>query len=136
MDTKNVIAAISLSAAVIILYSLFFAPSPNELKKIDEEKSSLNSEAPKLDSTEKIIELSRDQALKESNRVEFENQNIKGSISLLGGTIDDLFFKPAAEIYNSGTPEFFQLGISNIFGNLGDASSAANNILQLKICRI
>ena len=34
MDTKNVIAAISLSAAVIILYSLFFAPSPNELKKI------------------------------------------------------------------------------------------------------
>ena len=46
--------------------------------------------------------------------------------------IDNLFFKPAAEIYNSGTPEFFQLGISNIFGNLGDASSAANNILQLK----
>ena len=30
MDTKNVIAAISLSAAVIILYSLFFAPSPNQ----------------------------------------------------------------------------------------------------------
>ena len=28
MDTKNVIAAISLSAAVIILYSLFFAPEP------------------------------------------------------------------------------------------------------------
>ena len=97
MDTKNVIAAISLSAAVIILYSLFFAPSPNELKRIDEEKSSLNSEAPKLDSTEKIIELSRDQALKESNRVEFENQNIKGSISLLGGTIDDLFFKNYTE---------------------------------------
>ena len=60
MDTKNVIAAISLSAAVIILYSLFFAPSPNEIKKIDQEKSSLNSEAPKLDSTEKIIELSRE----------------------------------------------------------------------------
>ena len=47
-------------------------------------------------------------------------------------SIDDLFFKPAAEIYNSGTPEFLQLGISNIFGNLGDASSAANNILQIK----
>ena len=34
MDTKNVIAAISLSAAVIILYSLFWAPSPQELKKV------------------------------------------------------------------------------------------------------
>ena len=35
MDTKNVIAAISLSAAVIILYSLFFAPAPdpNRIKK-------------------------------------------------------------------------------------------------------
>ena len=28
MDTRNVIAAISLSAAVIILYSLFFEPDP------------------------------------------------------------------------------------------------------------
>ena len=28
METRNVIAAISLSAAVIILYSLFFAPEP------------------------------------------------------------------------------------------------------------
>ena len=97
MDTKNVIAAISLSAAVIILYSLFFAPSPNELKKIDEPKSSLSSEAPKLEESEKIVELSRDQALKESNRVEFENQNIKGSISLMGGTIDDLIFKNYTE---------------------------------------
>ena len=97
MDTKNVIAAISLSAAVIILYSLFFAPSPNELKKIDEQKSSMSSEAPKLEESEKIVELSRDKALKESNRVEFENQNIKGSISLMGGTIDDLIFKNYTE---------------------------------------
>ena len=32
MDTKNVIAAISLSAAVIILYGLFFAPPPQDPK--------------------------------------------------------------------------------------------------------
>ena len=37
MDSKNVIAAISLSAAVIILYSLFFAPSPQEINKINKE---------------------------------------------------------------------------------------------------
>jgi len=41
MDTKNVIAAISLSAAVIILYGLFFAPSPQELNQIQEEKIKL-----------------------------------------------------------------------------------------------
>ena len=48
MDSKNVIAAISLSAAVIILYSLFFAPSPQELNKInkDKVKNELSSETP------------------------------------------------------------------------------------------
>ena len=33
MDTKNIIAAISLSAAVIIIYGLFFAPSPEQLNQ-------------------------------------------------------------------------------------------------------
>ena len=53
MDTKNVIAAISLSAAVIILYGLFFAPSPKEMKNLDQEKTTLTSEAPKIDTSEK-----------------------------------------------------------------------------------
>ena len=97
MDTKNVIAAISLSAAVIILYSLFFAPSPKEIKNLDQEKTTLTSEAPKLDTSEKLIEISREEAIKESERVQFENKNIKGSISLLGGTIDDLIFKNYTE---------------------------------------
>ena len=92
MDTKNVIAAISLSAAVIILYSLFFAPSPKELKDLNQKKTALNSEAPKLDVSEKITEISRDDAIKDSDRIKFENENIKGSISLKGGIIDDLIF--------------------------------------------
>ena len=41
MDAKNVIAAISLSAAVIILYGLFFAPSPQKLNEIQEEKNQI-----------------------------------------------------------------------------------------------
>lgn len=47
-------------------------------------------------------------------------------------SLDIVFFKPVAEIYAAGTPKFFQVGISNIFGNLGDVGSSANNILQLK----
>ena len=97
MDTKNVIAAISLSAAVIILYGLFFAPPPKEINNLNQEKTVLNSEAPKLDSSDKFIEISREDAIKESERVKFENKNIKGSISLLGGTIDDLVFKNYTE---------------------------------------
>ena len=100
MDTKNVIAAISLSAAVIILYTLFFAPSPQELKKIQEEnkiQTTDTTEAPNLEVEEKIIEISRDEAKSKNKRIQFENLSIKGSISLKGGLIDDLTFKKYTE---------------------------------------
>ena len=99
MDTKNVIAAISLSAAVIILYSLFFAPSPQELKKVQEEKKQITetTEAPSLEIEEKVLEISRDEAKSKNQRIEFENISIKGSISLMGSIIDDLTFKKYTE---------------------------------------
>ncbi len=97
MDTKNVIAAISLSAAVIILYSLFFAPPVVDQKNISNDKNTStqnsSSDAPSLVQDEKIIKISRDEALEENERILFENDKIKGSISLLGSSIDDLTFK-------------------------------------------
>ena len=97
MDTKNVIAAISLSAAVIILYSLFFAPAVVDQKDISNDKnvSSENSstDAPSLAQDEETIKISRNEALKENDRIIFENDKIKGSISLIGSSIDDLTFK-------------------------------------------
>ena len=89
MDTKNVIAAISLSAAVIILYSLFFAPSPQEMKQIRDENNQTTetTEAPSLEIEEKIVEISRDEAKNKNQRLSFENISIKGSISLKGSSI-------------------------------------------------
>jgi len=53
MDTKNVIAAISLSAAVIILYALFFQPEPDPSKikqdPIEKTKTVESSDTPILD---------------------------------------------------------------------------------------
>mgnify|MGYP001180199248 FL=1 len=99
MDTKNVIAAISLSAAVIILYSLFWAPTPQELKEANEEKNKVieTTEAPTLEVEEKVLEISRDEAKLKNQRIEFSNNSIKGSISLKGSTIDDLIFKKYTE---------------------------------------
>ncbi len=67
MDTKNVIAAISLSAAVIILYSLFFAPTPEEIKqnKIKQEQVQKDSDTPSLDQNENFSKLTRKDALSE-----------------------------------------------------------------------
>ena len=97
MDTKNVIAAISLSAAVIILYSLFFAepPDPKEIKKNQIEKTKIveSSDTPSLDKNENFAKLNRKDALSENDRIEFENDNVIGSISLKGAIIDDLTFK-------------------------------------------
>ena len=110
MEAKNVIAAISLSAAVIILYGLFFAPSPQELNQIQEEKNKIiqSSEAPSLEVDEKIIEISRNKALTENQRIIFENEAIKGSISLKGSIIDDLTFKKYTETLN-GTDQIILL---------------------------
>ena len=115
MDTKNVIAAISLSAAVIILYSLFFAPSPQELKEINEKENKIiqTTEAPSLEVDEKITEISRTEAKSKNQRVKFENNNIKGSISLTGSAIDDLIFKKYTETLN-GNDEVVLLNPRNL----------------------
>ena len=94
MDTRNVIAAISLSAAVIILYSLYFAPPPITKENLAEKnKTEQSTDAPSLDQKENITEISRDEALGQNKRIQFENQSIVGSISLKGAAIDDLTFK-------------------------------------------
>ena len=46
-----------------------------------------------MEQKETLIKISREDALNESERVEFENSNIKGSISLKGAAIDDLTIK-------------------------------------------
>ncbi|MDB4188892.1 membrane protein insertase YidC [Candidatus Pelagibacter sp.] len=95
MDTRNVIAAISLSAAVIILYSLFFQPDPAIIKQnlAEQKKIENNEDTPSLDKNENFAKLSRKDALKENDRIQFENGSVVGSISLKGAAIDDLTFK-------------------------------------------
>ena len=99
MDTKNIIAAISLSIAIIVLWSLFFQPVPDDSRGFEEsEKKLLNSsDMPTIDNEKKDEILSRNDALQLSERIYFENESIKGSISLKGAAIDDLTFKKFKE---------------------------------------
>ena len=103
MDSKNVIAAISLSAAVIIIYGLFFAPPPPDPKKINNEKNNIvesTSEAPSLDQNVEVSKISRNEAIENEDRVQFENSTVIGSISLVGASIDDLTFKKYTNTLN------------------------------------
>ena len=95
MDTKNVIAAIALSSAVIVLYSLFFVPEKpiKNQNLVEKNKIQQNTDTPTLDQKETLVQISREEALNQSKRIKFENQSVTGSISLKGAAIDDLTFK-------------------------------------------
>ena len=96
MDSnKNIIAAISLSAAIIVLWALFFSPSPEDREKINQKRidSVKSLDAPEIENSETNNLLSRKEALNKDKRIVFENDNVKGSISLKGAIIDDLLFK-------------------------------------------
>ena len=98
MDLKNIIAAIALSAAVIVLYGLFFAPTQEQINNIEKKESVQeevlqNSEAPSIVEKIQLKSITRDEAINSDDRIFFENEFISGSITLKGGSIDDLELK-------------------------------------------
>ncbi|MES2127771.1 MAG: VacJ family lipoprotein [Pseudomonadota bacterium] len=54
------------------------------------------------------------------------------SMFAFNDAVDQAALKPAATAYKRVTPTFVQTGVSNFFGNLADAWSAVNNLLQGK----
>ena len=58
MDSKNTIAAIALSSAVIVLYSLFFIPEKPEPNKdlLEKNKTEQTTDTPSLDQKENLIQ--------------------------------------------------------------------------------
>ena len=70
MDTKNVIAAIALSSAVIVLYSLFFIPKQTQNQNLAEKKKiEQNSDTPSLEQKETVKNISRVEALSQNERI-------------------------------------------------------------------
>tara|TARA_Y100001970_G_scaffold162978_1_gene199234 strand:- start:1358 stop:3055 length:1698 start_codon:yes stop_codon:yes gene_type:complete len=101
MDLRNVVFAIALSFAVLFGWSTFFeTPQIEEQKKFQETEGKTSNNKKKQSSTPSvnfdntnIPNISREDAIKSSNRIKFENENVEGSISLKGALIDDITFK-------------------------------------------
>ena len=68
MDSKNTIAAIALSSAVIVLYSLFFVPEKSSTGQnlVEKEKIAQSTDTPSLEQKKTLIKISREDALIES----------------------------------------------------------------------
>ncbi len=73
MDSKNTIAAIALSSAVIVLWALFFVPEKSTVDQniVEKEKIEQSGDAPSLEQKETQITISRDDALKQNERIQF-----------------------------------------------------------------
>ena len=104
MDLRNVIFAIALSFAVLFGWSVIFeTPEIEKQKKmqqIENQDKELDAPSVNAESTN-VLNVSREDAIKSTERIKFENENVEGSISLKGGLIDDITFKKYNETLGS-----------------------------------
>ena len=95
-ETRNLVAAICLSMAVLIGYQMLFGKVPEEQINTNKENSKVtetNNESsidlPKEETEELFVEKKK-KTFKKVPRVKILNKELTGSISLIGARIDDL----------------------------------------------
>jgi len=94
MEGKNVLFAIVLSTIVLVFWAVFFeAPTVDQQTVKEQSLKKDDFSSPSIDKKENSIETTRNDTINQSDRIKLENENIKGSISLNGGIIDDIIFK-------------------------------------------
>ena len=105
-NSKNVLLAIVLSAAIIILWTVFVQGPQMEKQQAQMEAQQAAQQAQQpapqpgqqaapQDAGRQVV--SREVALGESPRVAIDNPRVKGSINLKGARIDDLVLKDYRE---------------------------------------
>ena len=134
MDLRNVIFAIALSFAVLFGWSVIFE-SPQIQEQIqDQDQKTQDLDAPSVNIEKKDISIiSRDDAIKLSKRISFENNNVIGSISLKGALIDDITFKKHSETIGSEKKVTYLNPEKTKEGYFIETGWAANNIESLTL---
>ncbi len=109
MDSKNVLLAVILSTAVIVIWSVMFPPPDIENTTSDDttivEKNESKPQAPKIKIKDPDKKITRQDAIKQSDRINISNEKIFGTISLNGALIDDVTLKNYKETLNEDSKQ-------------------------------
>ena len=109
MDSKNVLLAVILSTAVIVIWSVMFPPPEIENTTSEDttivEKNESKPKAPKIKIKEPDKKITRQDAIKQSDRINISNGKIFGTISLNGALIDDVTLKNYKETLNEDSKQ-------------------------------
>ena len=138
MDLRNVVFAIALSFAVLFGWSVIFeTPEIEKQKKIEQAKNNNESSDAPTPSVniekDKILNISRNDAIKSVKRISFENENVKGSISLKGFLIDDILFKKyKTEVDSDEKVKYLNPAETND-GYFVETGWAANNVTNTSL---
>jgi YidC/Oxa1 family membrane protein insertase len=129
MENKNVLLAIVLSAAILIVWTVF-VQGPQLEKQQAAQQAQLEAQksqqpgqpaAAPQDTGRKVV--SREDALTESPRVAIDTPRLKGSINLKGARLDDLVLKDYRETVDPTSPNIVLLSPANTehgyFSDLG-----------------
>lgn len=60
-------------------------------------------------------------------------ESFNRSVFALNEGLDQVVFKPAATVYRDVTPQLVRTGVGNFLGNLDDAWSSVNSLMQFKL---
>lgn len=118
-QNKNLILATALSFLVIMVWTVFFSPvpdpqmeqgAPQDVQSQPAQGSDIAAAPPAdgagtggISASEAEASGTRDEALSNSQRISIETPRIKGSLSLVGGRVDDLKFVDYLETQDEGS---------------------------------
>ena len=136
MDLRNVIFAIALSFAVLFGWSVIFETpqidKQKELEQIQSKNEDPSTPSVNLVDTKNSV-ISREEAVKTSARVIFENENVKGSISLKGALIDDITFKKYNETILEEKKVTYLNPLDTKDGYFVETGWAASNLAKVEL---
>ncbi len=136
MDLRNVIFAIALSFAVLFGWSVIFETPEIQkqkgIEKINEVDQGSSAPSVSLENTN-IQTITREDAINSSKRIKFENKNVKGSIALKGGLIDDITFKKYNETLESEKKVTYLNPLDTNDGYFVETGWAASNLRKMSL---